>query len=54
MQKPTNGYPSKELLEDLSIRFVVNAPKEELQDFERMLFLIEKVTSLSQTNYLLV
>eukprot|EP00242_Pyramimonas_sp_CCMP2087_P008099 CAMPEP_0198202598 /NCGR_PEP_ID=MMETSP1445-20131203/5787_1 /TAXON_ID=36898 /ORGANISM="Pyramimonas sp., Strain CCMP2087" /LENGTH=423 /DNA_ID=CAMNT_0043873603 /DNA_START=134 /DNA_END=1405 /DNA_ORIENTATION=- len=42
--KPTNrtAYPTRELLEDLSIRFVVNAPTEELQDFERMLFLIEK------------
>ncbi|KAK3261596.1 hypothetical protein CYMTET_29497 [Cymbomonas tetramitiformis] len=37
-----NGVPSQELLDDLSIRFVVNAPAEDLQTFERMLFLIEQ------------
>lgn len=34
--------PSQELLDDLCSRFVLNAPDEELQSFERILFLIEQ------------
>ncbi|KAJ4902489.1 mRNA-decapping enzyme subunit 2 [Raphanus sativus] len=33
--------PSNELLEDLCIRFVLNAPEEDQQSFERILFLVE-------------
>ncbi|CAN7016746.1 unnamed protein product [Brassica oleracea var. botrytis] len=33
--------PSNELLEDLCIRFVLNAPEEDRQSFERILFLVE-------------
>eukprot|EP00238_Polyblepharides_amylifera_P007898 CAMPEP_0196576094 /NCGR_PEP_ID=MMETSP1081-20130531/5443_1 /TAXON_ID=36882 /ORGANISM="Pyramimonas amylifera, Strain CCMP720" /LENGTH=276 /DNA_ID=CAMNT_0041894605 /DNA_START=142 /DNA_END=969 /DNA_ORIENTATION=+ len=36
------GLPPQELLEDLSIRFVINAPQEELQSFDRILFLVEQ------------
>ncbi|CAK9191467.1 unnamed protein product [Sphagnum troendelagicum] len=34
--------PSQELLEDLCSRFVLNAPEEELQSFERILFYVEQ------------
>ena len=34
--------PSQDLLEDIVIRFVLNAPEEERSSFERMLFLIEQ------------
>lgn len=37
-----NQYPSQELLDDLCSRFVLNVPVEELQSFERILFLIEQ------------
>ncbi|XP_038883995.1 mRNA-decapping enzyme subunit 2-like [Benincasa hispida] len=36
-----NVLPSQELLDDLCSRFVLNVPKEDLQSFERILFLIE-------------
>ncbi|RYQ87063.1 hypothetical protein Ahy_B09g094550 isoform C [Arachis hypogaea] len=36
-----NGLPTKELLDDLCSRFVLNVPKEDLQSFERILFLVE-------------
>ncbi|KAI3426717.1 Nudix hydrolase domain-containing protein [Psidium guajava] len=36
-----NGLPSQELLDDLCSRFVLNVPKEDLQSFERILFLVE-------------
>ncbi|KAI4370660.1 hypothetical protein MLD38_018985 [Melastoma candidum] len=35
------GLPSQELLDDLCSRFVLNVPKEDLQSFERILFLVE-------------
>lgn len=35
------GLPPKELLDDLCSRFVLNVPKEDLQSFERILFLVE-------------
>ncbi|XP_043705775.1 mRNA-decapping enzyme subunit 2-like isoform X1 [Telopea speciosissima] len=36
-----NGLPSQELLDDLCSRFILNVPKEDLESFERILFLIE-------------
>lgn len=36
-----NALPPRELLDDLCSRFVLNCPKEDLQSFERILFLIE-------------
>ncbi|XP_020240901.1 mRNA-decapping enzyme subunit 2-like [Asparagus officinalis] len=36
-----NLLPSQELLDDLCSRFVLNAPKEDLESFERILFLLE-------------
>ncbi|KAF4349358.1 mRNA-decapping enzyme subunit 2 [Cannabis sativa] len=36
-----NGLPPKELLDDLCSRFVLNVPQEDLQSFERILFLVE-------------
>lgn len=36
--------PSKDLLQDLVARFILNCPPEELQCFERMLFLVEQVS----------
>ncbi|PON50931.1 Dihydroneopterin triphosphate diphosphatase [Trema orientale] len=36
-----NGLPPPELLDDLCSRFVLNVPKEDLQSFERILFLVE-------------
>ncbi|XP_024167744.1 mRNA-decapping enzyme subunit 2 isoform X1 [Rosa chinensis] len=36
-----NGLPPQELLDDLCSRFVLNVPKEDLQSFERILFLVE-------------
>lgn len=35
--------PTAELLQDLCSRFVLNCPAEELQSFERILFLVEQV-----------
>ncbi|KAF5453436.1 hypothetical protein F2P56_028338 [Juglans regia] len=35
------GLPPKELLDDLCSRFVLNVPKEDLESFERILFLVE-------------
>ncbi|GBG63620.1 hypothetical protein CBR_g38931 [Chara braunii] len=34
--------PSRDLLEDLCSRFILNAPEEDLQSFERILFLVEQ------------
>lgn len=39
---PKKGYPSQELLDDLCSRFVLNVPSEDLESFERMLFLVEQ------------
>lgn len=39
---PRSVKPSQELLDDLCSRFVLNAPEEELQSFERILFLVEQ------------
>ncbi|CAN6479347.1 unnamed protein product [Victoria cruziana] len=36
------GLPPQELLDDLCSRFVLNVPKEDLQSFERILFLVEQ------------
>lgn len=36
-----NGHPPQELLDDLCSRFVLNVPKEDLESFERILFLVE-------------
>ncbi|CAE6099562.1 unnamed protein product [Arabidopsis arenosa] len=36
-----NCLPSKELLDDLCSRFVLNVPEEDQQSFERILFLVE-------------
>ncbi|XP_042477076.1 mRNA-decapping enzyme subunit 2-like [Macadamia integrifolia] len=36
-----NGLPPQELLDDLCSRFILNVPKEDLESFERILFLIE-------------
>lgn len=33
--------PSKEIIEDLCVRFVLTAPSEQLTSFERMMFLVE-------------
>eukprot|EP00262_Sarcandra_glabra_P019309 TRINITY_DN7249_c0_g1_i2.p1 TRINITY_DN7249_c0_g1~~TRINITY_DN7249_c0_g1_i2.p1 ORF type:complete len:142 (-),score=15.07 TRINITY_DN7249_c0_g1_i2:630-1055(-) len=37
-----NALPPQELLDDLCSRFVLNVPKEDLQSFERILFLVEQ------------
>lgn len=37
-----NLLPPQELLDDLCTRFVLNVPKEDLESFERMLFLLEQ------------
>ncbi|PKA53401.1 mRNA-decapping enzyme subunit 2 [Apostasia shenzhenica] len=37
-----NHFPPQELLDDLCSRFVLNVPKEDLESFERMLFLLEQ------------
>lgn len=37
-----NLQPSTELLEDLCTRFILNVPAEELESFERLLFLVEQ------------
>ncbi|KAG6734485.1 hypothetical protein I3842_01G274500 [Carya illinoinensis] len=36
-----SGLPPQELLDDLCSRFVLNVPKEDLESFERILFLVE-------------
>ncbi|KAG2307740.1 hypothetical protein Bca52824_027488 [Brassica carinata] len=36
-----SSLPSKKLLDDLYTQFVVNAPEEEKQSFERLMFLVE-------------
>lgn len=44
-RSPSSSYktvlPPQELLDDLCSRFVLNVPKEDLQSFERILFLVE-------------
>uniref|UniRef100_A0A1D1YJK7 mRNA decapping complex subunit 2 n=1 Tax=Anthurium amnicola TaxID=1678845 RepID=A0A1D1YJK7_9ARAE len=37
-----NAFPPQELLDDLCSRFVLNVPKEDLESFERILFLVEQ------------
>ncbi|XP_039129672.1 mRNA-decapping enzyme subunit 2 [Dioscorea cayenensis subsp. rotundata] len=37
-----NSLPPQELLDDLCSRFVLNVPKEDLESFERILFLLEQ------------
>ncbi|OAY67420.1 mRNA-decapping enzyme subunit 2 [Ananas comosus] len=37
-----NLFPPQELLDDLCSRFVLNVPKEDLESFERILFLLEQ------------
>ncbi|CAA6655260.1 unnamed protein product [Spirodela intermedia] len=37
-----NVLPPQELLDDLCSRFVLNVPKEDLESFERILFLVEQ------------
>lgn len=37
-----HGLPPQELLDDLCSRFVLNVPREDLQSFERILFLVEQ------------
>ncbi|VVA97002.1 unnamed protein product [Arabis nemorensis] len=39
--KNIGNLPSKELLDDLCSRFVLNVPEEDQQSFERILFLVE-------------
>lgn len=39
---PRSTQPSQELLDDLCSRFVLNVPEEELQSFERIIFLVEQ------------
>ncbi|PIA35243.1 hypothetical protein AQUCO_03600128v1 [Aquilegia coerulea] len=36
------GLPPQELLDDLCSRFVLNVPSEDLESFERILFLVEQ------------
>jgi mRNA-decapping enzyme subunit 2 len=36
------NVPSADLLEELAARFVLNCPEEELNSFERILFLVEQ------------
>ncbi|KAF3327271.1 mRNA-decapping enzyme subunit 2 [Carex littledalei] len=38
----SKGLPSQELLDDLCSRFLLNVPKEDLESFERILFLMEQ------------
>ncbi|XP_024518432.1 mRNA-decapping enzyme subunit 2 isoform X1 [Selaginella moellendorffii] len=38
----SSRLPSQEMLDDLCSRFVLNAPEEELESFERILFLLEQ------------
>ena len=40
------ALPSADLLQDLCSRFVLNCPAEELQSFERILFLVEQARVL--------
>ncbi|KAL3678694.1 hypothetical protein R1sor_021650 [Riccia sorocarpa] len=42
LRSQRSTLPSQELLDDLCSRFVLNAPEEELQSFERILFLVEQ------------
>ena len=45
LQKRLNNaanLPSADLLEELAARFVLNCPEEELNSFERILFLVEQ------------
>ena len=37
-----SALPSADLLQDLCSRFILNCPEEELQSFERILFLVEQ------------
>lgn len=36
------NLPGEDLLEELAARFVLNCPEEELNSFERILFLVEQ------------
>ena len=38
-----SALPSADLLQDVCSRFILNCPEEELQSFERILFLVEQV-----------
>ncbi|KAL5708131.1 5'-(N(7)-methylguanosine 5'-triphospho)-[mRNA] hydrolase [Ranunculus cassubicifolius] len=40
--KNVHALPSQELLDDLCSRFVLNVPREDLESFERILFLVEQ------------
>lgn len=40
--KADASVPSKDMLEELAARFVLNCPEEELNSFERILFLVEQ------------
>ena len=39
---PGSAMPPADLLQDLCSRFILNCPAEELQAFERILFLVEQ------------
>ena len=39
---PGSTSPPADLLQDLCSRFILNCPAEELQSFERLLFLVEQ------------
>ena len=39
---PGSASPPDDLLQDLCSRFILNCPAEELQSFERILFLVEQ------------
>ncbi|CAG7911329.1 unnamed protein product [Brassica rapa] len=45
-----NCLPSKELLDDLCSRFVLNVPEEDQQSFERILFLVENAYRYYEAN----
>ncbi|KAH0907410.1 hypothetical protein HID58_039237 [Brassica napus] len=45
-----NCLPSKELLDDLCSRFVLNVPEEDQQSFERILFLVENAYRYYEDN----
>ncbi|KAF9594837.1 hypothetical protein IFM89_034820 [Coptis chinensis] len=42
LHRSKSGLPPQELLDDLCSRFVLNVPKEDLESFERILFLVEQ------------
>jgi mRNA-decapping enzyme subunit 2 len=41
--------PSADMLQDLCSRFVLNCPAEELQSFDRILFLVEQARAMVHT-----